>query len=96
MTDILGLIGSLGGATAEQLVAKLGLPPGHAGVASALDQASEFAECPSFLSFTVTTHPQPFVDEIFTFTEYFENAGLQGAAGRWCSAGGLGTEPRRK
>lgn len=37
---LLGLIGSMGGATAEQLAANLGLPPGHAGVASALDQAS--------------------------------------------------------
>lgn len=48
MTDILGLIGRMGGATAEQLVVKLGLPPGHAGVASALDQAREFMECYSF------------------------------------------------
>eukprot|EP00752_Nemacystus_decipiens_P002265 g2146.t1 len=35
---LLGLIGSMGGATAEQLAANLGLPPGHQGVASALDQ----------------------------------------------------------
>eukprot|EP00903_Cladosiphon_okamuranus_P010224 g9683.t1 len=35
---LLGLIGSMGGATAEQLAVNLGLPPGHAGVASALDQ----------------------------------------------------------
>ncbi|CAM9255531.1 unnamed protein product, partial [Scytosiphon promiscuus] len=36
---VLGLIGSMGRATAEQLANKLGLPPGHAGVASALGQA---------------------------------------------------------
>lgn len=40
---LLGLIGSMGGATAEQLAANLGLPPGHAGVASALDQVSYYS-----------------------------------------------------
>ncbi|CAN0272081.1 unnamed protein product, partial [Ectocarpus fasciculatus] len=35
-----GLIGSMGGATAAQLVAELGLPRGHGGVESALAQAS--------------------------------------------------------